>query len=143
MILAGFLIWNAATADALTPRDCQVLQKRAFQVPGKPEKFQAIVHVALVDELSAERQIYKYRNPSDWEVELLEVQRYISRYQKGSIVKCYQFDDGELQLENTEYTSVWVYVIIVLALLFASLCCCVWLTSAVFACCSADIELDD
>lgn len=141
LILAIVLILNATSDDALTPRDCQVLRKDAYEAPGNPGKYQATVHVALVGQFSSQ-QITRYRNPADWEVELTDAQQYVSRFQVGSVVTCYQFEDGALQLDESEYTSAWVYVIVVVALLSACLCCCVWLSSAVFACCSPNLQLE-
>lgn len=125
---------EAGSADAKL-QECTVLLTRSAKVPASPSLFRPTVHAIVVGE-TAERVVTRFRDPADFQVELEESKQYLRQYCTGCTLPCYQFSDGAVQLDDGQYMSVWNYVIVVILILSAFICCCVWLSSGTFACCS-------
>lgn len=141
VVIAIVMVVNVAIADVdATALQCQVLEIKLNEIGrdgggATARVYRPTLHVSVAGKVD-EHVVTRYREPGDFEVGSEEGRRYLSQFCVGCIVPCYQFDDGALQLDSAEYTSIWSYVIMVIFLLSAFVCCCLWLTSGTFACCS-------
>jgi len=136
IIISTVMVYDLESGNADAElRECTVLLTRSAKVPGAPSLVRPTVHAVVVGE-TAERVVTRFREPADFQVEPEESRQYLTRYCTGCNIPCYQFKDGAVQLDDAEYTSFWNYVIMVILLLSAFICCCVWLSSGTFACCS-------
>lgn len=130
---------TVADVDAMQ-RQCKVLTTRAVKVldsagGATTPRYQPTVHVVVVGQ-SGEREATRYHNADDWEVKREQAEEYLGAFCIGCIVPCYEFDDGRIQLDEAPYVSIPSYIIMVIMLLSAIICSCIWLASGTFACCS-------
>lgn len=119
-------------------RQCRVQATHAEQVRegNMARRFRPTVHVNIHGR-SGEHALTRFRNADDFEVETEEeAWQYLSKFSIGSDIPCYEFDDGAFQLDEAEYTSPWLYIIMTILLMSAAVCCCIWVASGTFACCS-------
>jgi hypothetical protein len=131
------------SADARR-RECVVLVTRSVEIKGQAERYHPTVHVRFADVANAREQIiFRFVKPEEYVVDLEESQRYLRRFPVGTTVPCYELRNGALQLDEGSYTDPWLYVIVVVMFSLASLCCCVWMASGFFACCSPVIEFQE
>lgn len=130
------LIDSDSASTSATLQTCKVLLTRNVEVKvGNAVRYRPTVHVAVVGE-PLEQVVTRFRDPSQWQVELEEALDYLQHFCIGCHVPCYQFSDGAIQLDDSDYTSIWSYIIMIVLLLMAFICCCLWLASGTFACCS-------
>jgi len=121
-----------------TLQQCKVARTQLVDVPrdgATTPKYRPTVYANVVGR-PGERAITRFKDPGDYEVEREEAEEYLHKFCIGCEVPCYEFDDGEFQLDSSEYHSVWNYVIMVILCASAFVCCCIWLASGTFACCS-------
>lgn len=135
IIIAVWMVHEVTSDNAdATRRECRVLLTRSVKLPNAPV-YRPTVHCIIIGE-TKERVVTRFRDPAEFEVNLEKSQEYLDRYCDGCNLPCYQFDDGVVQLDAASYTSVWSYIIVAILVLSAVVCCCSWVSSGVFACCS-------
>jgi len=139
-IIAVVMVFDVSSGDVdATLRQCKVLKIQAAEVRkdgATVPKYRPTVHVTVYGQGTDERILTRFRDAEVYEVKLEEADKYLEKYCIDCDVPCYEFDDGAFQLDENEYYSVWSYIIMAILLLSATICCCIWLASGTFACCS-------
>jgi len=142
VILSTIYVMDVTSAgvDGATLRNCKVLFTRTEKVGGGgggavSPKYRPYVDVSVLqtrDKWAATR----FRDPGDYEVDVKDASQYLMGFCVGCTVPCYQFEDGAVQLDESDYVSAWSYIIMAILLMSSLVCCCMWLASGTFACCS-------
>lgn len=139
VIISVVMLLDSTSGEVdATLRTCKVLITRVVEMKGgqTSRRYRPTVHVSVAGR-NGEKAATRFRNAGDWEVSTeKEAWAYLNTFCNLCDVPCYEFDDGAIQLDSAEYTSVWSYIILIIFLLSAFICCCFWVASGTFACCS-------
>merc|ERR1740117_1443391 len=129
VIFAIISVMNIAESQVeATLQQCKVLHTRiaVLKEDKLSPRYRPTLHVQVKGQ-AGERQVTRFRDPADWEPDREAAQKYLNGFCVGCNIPCYQFEDGSLHLDEADYASIWDYVIMVVLLLSAFVCCCIWM----------------